>query len=102
MFAKPGVWDLLLFGSRSMTLSFLRPVDLGTIVRLHSRAVSVGKNMIYLEARMESLDGKKLYATCQHHMVGFPVTGKAAEEYGRRLKRSKEVAEQQMGEKARI
>lgn len=51
---------------------------------------------------MESVDGKKVYATCQHHMVGFPATGKVAEQFGERLRKSKEVAAQMLDAKAKI
>ena len=85
-----------------MHISYLRPVPQDTLVKVHSRVVSIGKTMVLLELKMESGDGKKLYATAHHDIVGIQVTGERAERIGEGLKKSLEQAERNLREKAKI
>ena len=75
---------------------------LGDVVRVHSHIVSIGKTMAYVEAKMESVDGSRLFATCQHHLVGAPATGKIKEEMGRMLQTSLVEARRTLKEAAKI
>lgn len=72
MFAKDGRYHPSTFNSRSLNLAFLKPIHMGTTVRVRSRPVSIGKTMAYCETTVESLDGKIIYATGQHHFYCFP------------------------------
>jgi len=44
--------------SRTITMTYLRPVPAGTKVRLVCTAVSGGKRLVHCTGRIETLDGK--------------------------------------------
>lgn len=62
--AKPGYWDTLAV-SRTLTVTFLRPISLGTKVFLDCEVVAAGKRMAHLRGTMKTADGK-VCATCTH------------------------------------
>ncbi len=62
--AKPGYWDMLGV-SRTLTVTFLRPLPLGTEVLVDCEVVAVGKSMASLKGTMKTADGK-VCITCIH------------------------------------
>ncbi|KAF2792965.1 hypothetical protein K505DRAFT_245501, partial [Melanomma pulvis-pyrius CBS 109.77] len=71
--AKPGYWEFMGGVTRSLNISYLRAVPIGTTVRLHSKVVSVGRQMAMIRGTMTSRDGKVTYCTVEHHKVNAPV-----------------------------
>ncbi|KAF2272266.1 uncharacterized protein EI97DRAFT_228658 [Westerdykella ornata] len=74
--AKPGYWEFMGGVTRSLSISYLKPVPIGITVRLFSKVVSVGKQMAMIRGEMTSLDGKITYCTVEHHKVNTPVLEK--------------------------
>lgn len=72
---REGYWDFLGGVTRSLNVSYLRAVPVGSTVRVVSELVQHGRTMAFLRGRMESLDGKTLYASCEHHKVNVPSLG---------------------------
>jgi acyl-coenzyme A thioesterase 13 len=70
--ARPGFWEFLGGVTRSLNISYLKPVPLNTTVRLSSKVVGVGKQMAMIRGQMTSLDGKTTYCTVEHHKVNTP------------------------------
>ncbi|KAH8884894.1 thioesterase family protein-like protein [Thozetella sp. PMI_491] len=74
--ARPGYWDKpgsFLGGvTRSLNISYLKAVPVGTKVHLHSQVYQIGRTMAYIKGWMTSEDGKTVYCTCDHHKVGVP------------------------------
>jgi len=58
--------------TRSLNVSYLRAVPIGTTVIFRSHVVQIGKTMAMIRATMESEDGKVVFATCEHHKVNVP------------------------------
>jgi|SRR5690242_2130243 len=71
--ARPGFWEFMGGVTRSLNISYLKAVPIGTTVRLTSRVVGVGKQMAMVRGEMTSLDGKTIYCTVEHHKVNVPV-----------------------------
>ncbi|ORY17619.1 thioesterase family protein-like protein [Clohesyomyces aquaticus] len=71
--AKPGFWEFMGGVTRSLNISYLKAVPIGTSVRLSSKVVSVGKQMAMIRGEMTSLDGKIVFSTVEHHKVNAPV-----------------------------
>ena len=71
--ATPGNWEFMGGVTRSLNLSYLKAVPIGTVVRLESRVVSVGRQMAMIRGTMKSLDGKTTFCTVEHHKVNSPV-----------------------------
>jgi hypothetical protein len=71
--AKPGYWEFMGGVTRSLSISYLKGVPIGVTVRIHSKVVSVGKQMAMIRGVMTSLDGKIIYSTVDHHKVNAPV-----------------------------
>lgn len=59
--------------TRTLNVSYLKAVPIGTRVRLHSKVVRVGKQMAMIRGKMTSLDGAVTYCTVEHHKVNTPV-----------------------------
>lgn len=55
--------------TRTLNISYLRGVPIGTKVLLSSKVVQIGKKMAMIKGEMTSLDGKMVYATAEHHKV---------------------------------
>ncbi|KAF2181856.1 thioesterase family protein-like protein [Zopfia rhizophila CBS 207.26] len=70
--AKPGFWEFMGGVTRSLNISYLKAVPIGTTVRLSSKVISVGKQMAMIQGKMTSLDGKTTYCTVEHHKVNAP------------------------------
>ncbi|PVI07709.1 thioesterase family protein-like protein [Periconia macrospinosa] len=71
--ARPGYWEFMGGVTRSLNISYLKAVPIGTQVRLSSQVVSVGKQMALIRGVMTTLDGSITYATADHHKVNAPV-----------------------------
>ncbi|KAF2474298.1 thioesterase family protein-like protein [Lindgomyces ingoldianus] len=71
--AKPGYWEFMGGVSRTLNISYLKAVPIGTTVRLSSKVVSIGKQMAMIQGKMTSLDGRVTYCTVEHHKVNAPV-----------------------------
>ena len=71
VFARPEVGN---FGavSRTLTVTYLRPVPVGTRVRVESEVVTHGKTMANIRGAIITLDGK-VCVTCTHDKVIIPV-----------------------------
>ncbi|CZT48887.1 uncharacterized protein RSE6_09655 [Rhynchosporium secalis] len=70
--AKPGFWDFLGGVTRTLNISYLKAIPVGTTIRIHARVMQVGKTMALIRGEMTSLDGKIVFCTCEHHKVGVP------------------------------
>lgn len=70
---KPGYWLFLGGVTRSLNISYLRAVPIGTTVRLRSWVVQHGRTMAMIRGEMTSLDGKTVYCTAEHHKVNIPM-----------------------------
>ncbi|KAH6717686.1 HotDog domain-containing protein [Leptodontidium sp. 2 PMI_412] len=70
--AKPGFWDFLGGVTRTLNISYLRAIPVGTTVRIHSVVMQVGKTMAMIRGTMTTQDGKTILCTCEHHKVGVP------------------------------
>lgn len=71
--ARPGFWEFMGGVTRSLNISYLKAVPIGTTVRLVSRVMSVGKQMAMIRGEMTTLDGKTTFCTVEHHKVNVPV-----------------------------
>ncbi|KAF2730329.1 thioesterase family protein-like protein [Polyplosphaeria fusca] len=71
--ARPGFWEFMGGVTRTLSISYLRAVPIGTTVLLSSRVVSTGKTMAMIRGTMTSLDKKITYCTVEHHKVNAPV-----------------------------
>lgn len=58
--------------TRTLNVSYLRAVPVGTTVRISAEVVQVGKTMALIVGRMTSPDGETVYCTCEHHKVNVP------------------------------
>lgn len=70
--SKHGYWDFLGGVTRSLNISYLRAIPIGTTIRLNSEVVQAGGTMALIKGEMVSLDGKYTYATVEHHKVRVP------------------------------
>jgi len=70
--AKPGFWDFLGGVTRTLNISYLRAIPMGTTIRLHSEVCQVGRTMAMIRGTMTSQDGKTIFCTCEHHKVNVP------------------------------
>ncbi|PMD38847.1 hypothetical protein L207DRAFT_513331 [Hyaloscypha variabilis F] len=70
--AKPGFWEFLGGVTRTLNISYLKAIPLGTKVRIHSEVCQVGKTMAMIRGIMTSQDGKTIFCTCEHHKVNVP------------------------------
>lgn len=68
--ARPGFLDSG-HVSRTITMSYLRPVPSGTTVKVECQAQAVGKGTANIVGTMKTLDGK-ICVTCTHDKVVFP------------------------------
>lgn len=69
MQARPGFLELGTV-SRTMTMTYLRPVQEGQTVRVACRPISVGKKYANVYGEIQSLDGK-VCVTCTHDKAVF-------------------------------
>ncbi|KAL9617095.1 MAG: hypothetical protein Q9160_008085 [Pyrenula sp. 1 TL-2023] len=62
--------------SRTITMSYLRPVPAGTTVRVECDIVAAGRNTANLQGTIKTLDGK-VCVTCVHDKVAFSTKPKS-------------------------
>ncbi|MCJ1415870.1 hypothetical protein MMC32_002204 [Xylographa parallela] len=55
--------------TRALNLTYLRPLRLPATVRIQTEVVQHGRSVSLAKGAILSLDGKTLYATCEHHKV---------------------------------
>lgn len=67
--SKPGFLDKG-HVSRTITMSYLRPVPMGVKTRISCRIVAAGRNLANLSGEIRSPDGKVL-VTCIHDKAVF-------------------------------
>jgi acyl-coenzyme A thioesterase 13 len=70
--ARPNFWEFMGGVTRTLSISYLRAVPIGTTVRLYSHVVSCGRQMAMIRGEMTSLDSKVTYCTVEHHKVNAP------------------------------
>jgi len=70
--ARPGFWDFLGGVTRSLNISYLRAIPIGTTVRITSTVMQIGRTMALIRGTMSSRDGSTVYCTCEHHKVAVP------------------------------
>ncbi|KUJ09154.1 uncharacterized protein LY89DRAFT_690670 [Mollisia scopiformis] len=70
--AKPGFWDFLGGVTRTLSISYLKAIPIGTTIRVYSEVMQVGRTMALIRGTMTSLDRKTVYCTCEHHKVAVP------------------------------
>ncbi|KAF2086905.1 thioesterase family protein-like protein, partial [Saccharata proteae CBS 121410] len=71
--SRPGFYYFMGGVSRTINISYLRAVPIGTRVLLSSRVTQLGRTMAMIRGEMTSLDGKIIYATVEHHKVNTPL-----------------------------
>ncbi|OAL67340.1 hypothetical protein A7C99_1204 [Trichophyton rubrum] len=70
----------VVFGvSRSLNLSYLKGIPTGTTIRIKCTTLQHGRTMAMLRGVIESVDGKIVYATAEHHKVATPAKPEFAE-----------------------
>ncbi|KAF2669063.1 thioesterase family protein-like protein [Microthyrium microscopicum] len=67
--AKPDFYFFMGGVTRTLNISYLRAIPIGTTIRVRSWVVSAGRTMALIRSEMTSVDGKLVYATCEHHKV---------------------------------
>ena len=55
--------------TRALNVSYLRPFTLPATCRIECEVVHHGRLLSLVRGSMKSADGKKVYATCEHHKV---------------------------------
>ena len=55
--------------SRSINITYLRPLPLPSTVRVKAKVVQLGRSMSLVRGDLTSKDGEKVYFTCEHHKV---------------------------------
>ena len=58
--------------TRILNIAYLRAVPVGTTIRIRSWVTQVGRTMAMIRSEMTSVDGKTIFATCEHHKVNVP------------------------------
>ncbi|KAI9725974.1 MAG: hypothetical protein M1828_002302 [Chrysothrix sp. TS-e1954] len=71
--AKPGYWYFMGGVTRALNITYCRAVPVGTTVLFRSWVVQHGKTQALIRGEMTTRDGKKVYATVEHHKVHAPV-----------------------------
>lgn len=86
--ARPGYWDKFGGVTRTLNISYLKAVPVGTTVRVHAEVVQHGKTMCMIRGRMTSVDSNTVYCVGEHHKVGLVPKPKSGtdEEVGNRAK----------------
>ncbi|EED14824.1 conserved hypothetical protein [Talaromyces stipitatus ATCC 10500] len=70
--SRPGYWEFLAGVTRTLNISYLKAIPLGTTIRINCQVEQHGKTMALISGYIESLDGKVKYATAEHHKVHVP------------------------------
>lgn len=70
---KEGYWDFMAGVIRTLNISFLKAVPVGTTILVKSRVAQHGRTMCLITGELVSEDGLIVYATCKHHKVHVPM-----------------------------
>jgi len=70
---RPGYWDFMGGVSRTLNVSYLKAIPSGTKIRVRSWVVQHGRTTSLIRGQIESVDGRTIYATCEHHKIHVPV-----------------------------
>ncbi|KAK7698251.1 hypothetical protein SLS64_012717 [Diaporthe eres] len=70
--ARPGFWTFLGGVTRTLNISYLKAVPVGTTVIVHAYVYQVGRQTAYIKGWMTSEDGTTTYAVCDHHKIHVP------------------------------
>lgn len=66
--------------TRTLSISYLRPVPIGSTVYINSRVLQHGRTMALIKGEMTSApSGGVVYATAEHHKVNVPMISKHKE-----------------------
>jgi len=77
--SRPGFWDFLGGVTRTLNISYLKAIPIGTTIRIHSEVAQIGKTMAMIRGTMTSQDRKTIFCTCEHHKVAVPTQSKHLE-----------------------
>lgn len=55
--------------TRALNLTYLRPLMLPATVKVYCEVVQHGRSASLAKGTIMSLDGNRLYATCEHHKI---------------------------------
>lgn len=66
-------WEFMGGVSRTLNVSFLKAIPIGTTVYFRSRVVQHGKTMALIKGEVTDEQAKVVYATCEHHKVNTPM-----------------------------
>ena len=58
--------------TRILNIAYLRAVPIGITIRIRSWVTQIGRTMAMIRGEMTSVDGKTIFATCEHHKVNVP------------------------------
>lgn len=67
---RPGHWQFMGV-SRTLNVTYLRPVPVGSEVTLHCEIVHVGKKLASLKGTMRRKEDGAIMATCEHGKVNI-------------------------------
>lgn len=67
---RPGFWQFMGV-SRTLTVTYLRPVPSGAEVTLHCEIVHLGKKLASLKGTMRRKEDGAIMATCEHGKVNI-------------------------------
>jgi acyl-coenzyme A thioesterase 13 len=67
--SKPGFWFFMGGVTRTLNISYLRAIPIGTTVKVNSKVIQAGRTMALIQGEITSVDGKTVYCTCEHHKV---------------------------------
>ncbi|KLJ08845.1 hypothetical protein EMPG_15712 [Blastomyces silverae] len=85
--SKEGYWEFLAGVTRSLNISYLKAVPIGTTVYIRTKVIQHGRTMALMAATMESKDGKTIYATAEHHKVHTPALPEYSQKFREWLQR---------------
>ena len=71
--ARPGYWDFMGGISRNINMTYLRGLPTNSTVLFRSQVVQHGKTAALIRGEVLSEDGKKIYATAEHHKINVPM-----------------------------
>ncbi|POS76283.1 hypothetical protein DHEL01_v205321 [Diaporthe helianthi] len=72
--ARPGFWSFFGGVTRTLNISYLKAVPIGTTVIIYSYVYQVGRQTAYIKGWMTSEDGRTIYAVCDHHKIHVPTS----------------------------